>query len=48
MSPTPYPRIAELDELLDWLPEERRRTVLHEWVLEQYTDGEEGNEESQS
>lgn len=46
MDPTPYPRIAELDELLRWLPEDRRETVLREWVLEQYS--EEAEEESQS
>jgi transcriptional regulator with XRE-family HTH domain len=37
----PYPRLAELEELLSWLPEDRRQTVLREWVLEQYRDEEE-------
>jgi transcriptional regulator with XRE-family HTH domain len=35
-SPIPYPRLHELDELLDWLPEDRRRQVLRDWVLDQY------------
>ena len=41
VSPAPYPRLAELEELLSWLPEDRRQTVLREWVREQYPEEEE-------
>lgn len=41
MNPAPYPRIAELEELLRWLPDDRRQSVLRNWVLEQYPEEEE-------
>ncbi len=34
--PIPYPRVAELDALLGWLPEGRREHVLRDWLNEQY------------
>jgi transcriptional regulator with XRE-family HTH domain len=46
VSPAPYPRLAELEELLSWLPEDRRQTVLRDWVREQYPN--EGGEADQS
>jgi transcriptional regulator with XRE-family HTH domain len=40
-SPRGIPDIAELDQMLRWLPDERRERVLRNWALEQYPDEEE-------
>jgi transcriptional regulator with XRE-family HTH domain len=34
----PYPDVAQLSDLLQWLPEDRRNAVLRDWMNEQYHD----------
>jgi transcriptional regulator with XRE-family HTH domain len=31
-----FPKVEEMSELLQWLPDERRQRVLRDWVLEGY------------
>lgn len=34
--PKGIPKVEEMSELLQWLPEERRQRVIRDWVLEGY------------
>jgi transcriptional regulator with XRE-family HTH domain len=40
-NPLTSPDVAELAELLRWMPEDRRRVVLRHWAIEEYEDDEE-------
>jgi transcriptional regulator with XRE-family HTH domain len=44
--PIGIPDVAELDHLLQWLPEERRKLVLRDWLNEQYDPTPEEEEEA--
>ncbi len=36
VGPIGIPTVAELEELLQWLPEDRRKAVVRQWVIENY------------
>jgi transcriptional regulator with XRE-family HTH domain len=44
--PDPYPGVAELSDLLQWLPEDRRNAVLRDWLNETYEPTDEEVEEA--
>ena len=39
-NPVTSPDVAELAELLRWMPEDRRRSVIRHWAIEEYEEEE--------